>query len=100
MSFALPARIVLSAALLALAPGCGQSSGKQNQAAYDACLKAAKANAKLAKAEFAKFEDVTIGASTGEEEIRINIPYQLEGTKALHQCIAQKQADGTFKVVF
>ena len=97
---ALPTRLLIAAALAMLAAACGQSSTEQNKAAFSACLKAAQADAKIAKANFAKFEDVTIGASTGEEEIRVNIPYELEGKKALYQCIAQKQGDGTFKVVF
>lgn len=88
-----------AAALLALA-ACGESSGKQDQAAYDACLKSAKADAKIGKAQFAAFKDVKIGASTGEEDIRVSIPYELDGKKALYQCIARKQNDGTFKVVF
>jgi len=87
------------AAALAVA-ACGQSSGKQNQAAYEACLKSAQADAKIGKASFAKFDEAKIGASTGEEELRVSIPYELEGKKALFQCIAQKQADGSFKVVF
>jgi hypothetical protein len=93
------ARGAVLAAALALA-ACGESSGKQNQAAYEACLKAARTDAKIGKAAFAKIEEATIGASTGEEEIRVSIPYELEGKKALYQCIAQKQNDGTFKVVF
>jgi hypothetical protein len=94
------ARLALAAGAVALVAACGQSSSKQNQAAYEACLKAGKADAKLGKAAFAKFEEAKIGASTGEEEIRVNIPYELDGKKALYQCIAQKQNDGSFKVVF
>ncbi len=94
--------LVRAAAIAALSvvAACGQSSGKQNQVAYEACLKAAQADAKLGKATFAKFEEAKIGASTGEEEIRVNIPYEMEGKKAVYQCIAQKQNDGSFKVVF
>lgn len=93
-------RLATAAAALALLAACGESSGKQDKAAYDACLKAAQADAKIGKAQFAKFEEAKIGASTGEEEIRVNIPYEFEGKKALYQCIAKKQGDGTFKVVF
>lgn len=100
MPFAVPARAAASLAALLLAAGCGESSGKQDQAAYEACLKSAQADAKIGKAQFAKFGDAKIGASTGEEEIRVNIPYELEGKKAIYQCIAKKQGDGSFKVVF
>lgn len=94
------ARLALAMSAAALVAACGQSSSKQNQAAYEACLKSGKADAKLGKAAFAKFEEVKIGASAGEEEIRVNIPYELDGKKAIYQCIAQKQNDGSFKVVF
>lgn len=87
-------------ASLPLVAACGQSSGKQDQAAYEVCLKAAQADAKIGKAQFAAFKDAKIGASTGEEDIRVSIPYELDGKKALFQCIARKQNDGTFKVVF
>jgi hypothetical protein len=99
----MPSSLLLRAAAFAALPliaACGQSSGKQDQAAYEACLKAAQADAKIGKAQFAALKDSKIGASTGEEEIRVNIPYELEGKKALYQCIARKQNDGTFKVVF
>jgi gas vesicle protein len=79
---------------------CG-TSGEQDRKAYEACLAAAKgAGSRIAAASFATFEDSKIAGSTGEEEIRVNIPYELAGQKALYQCIAQKQPDGTFKVVF
>jgi len=85
------------AAALGLA-GCGRSG--QDKAAYEACLEAAKKDPKLGGAKLAAFEDSKVTGSAGEEEIRVNIPYELEGKKALFQCIAQKQAGGTFKVVF
>jgi hypothetical protein len=100
MSPLLPIRLGLAAAVLALVAACGQSSSKQNEAAYDACLKSAQADAKIAKAQFAAFKDSKMEASTGEEDIRVNIPYELDGKKALFQCIARKQNDGSFKVVF
>ena len=79
--------------------GCGKS-GEQSKAAYEVCLKSARQDGKIGKATFAKLEDSNIAGSTGEEEIRVNIPYELEGKKGLFQCIAQKQSDGTFKVIF
>lgn len=79
---------------------CGKSSGGQDKLAYEACLASAKKDAKIASAAFAPLEQSKITGSTGEEEIRVNIPYELDGKKALFQCIAQKQSDGSFKVVF
>jgi hypothetical protein len=90
--------IVAGAATLALG-GCEKSS-KQDQLAYEACLASAKKDAKVASAAFATLEQSKITGSTGEEEMRVNIPYKLDGKKATYQCIAQKQPDGTFKAIF
>jgi hypothetical protein len=79
---------------------CGKSSGGQDKLAYEACLASAKKDAKIASAAFATLEQSKITGSTGEEEMRVNIPYELDGKKALFQCIAQKQSDGSFKVIF
>ena len=84
---------------LSVRRGCGKSSN-QDKLAYEACLESAKKDPKIGSATFAKFEDAKVAGSTGEEEIRVNIPYELDGKKQLFQCIAQKQNDGTFKVVF
>jgi len=91
----------LSAAIVALPAlaACGKT-GEHNKAAYEVCLKAAQQDSKISKAAFANLEGSNIVGSTGEEEIRVNIPYELEGKKGLFQCIAQKQSDGSFKVVF
>jgi hypothetical protein len=89
--------IALAAAAVALA-GC--SKGQDEQLAYDACLAAAKKDAKYAKAAFATKEQSNIQASAGDSGIRVNIPYELGGKKALYQCIADKQADGSYKVTF
>ena len=62
MSPLLPIRLGLAAAVLALVAACGESSAKQNEAAYTACLSSAKADAKIAKAQFAAFKDAKIGA--------------------------------------
>ena len=91
-------RILASALVLLVAAACSRSA--QDRAAYDVCLDAAKKDAKIGKATFAKFEDAKITGSTGEEEMRVNIPYEFDGKKAIYQCIAQKQNDGTFKVIF
>ncbi|HSE02272.1 MAG TPA: hypothetical protein VLB72_16225 [Burkholderiales bacterium] len=84
---------------LAFALG-GCARGKDDQAAYDICLAAAKKDPKYAKAEFAAREKTNIQGSTGDAGIRVNIPYQLEGKTGLYQCIAEKQPDGTYKVTF
>ena len=88
-----------SALVLALVlAGCAK--GKDEQAAYDVCLAAAKKDPKLEKATLATKEQSNIQASTGDSGIRVNIPYELDGKKGLYQCIADKQTDGTYKVIF
>ena len=92
-------RSVVLAGLLALAlAGC--SAGKDDQAAFDVCMAAAKKDPKYAKASFATKEQSNIQASTGDAGIRVNVPYELDGKKGLYQCIADKQIDGTYKVTF
>jgi hypothetical protein len=91
---------LVPAAIAALALFACNKSSKQDELAYQACLEAAKKDPKIGKASFASLTDSKIAGSTGEEEIRVNIPYEMDGKKQLFQCIAQKQADGTFKVVF
>jgi hypothetical protein len=78
----------------------GCATGKDDQAAYDVCLAAAKKDAKYAKAAFATRQQSNIQASTGDSGIRVNIPYELDGKKALYQCIADKGPDGVYKVTF
>ena len=89
---------VLAAALALALAGCAR--GKDDQAAYDVCLAAAKKDPKYAKASFASKEQSNIQGSTGDSGIRVNIPYELDGKKGLYQCIADKQIDGTYKVTF
>lgn len=92
--------LMIVAGVVPLALGaCGKSS-KQDQLAYEACLAAAKKDAKIATAAFSTLEQSKITGSTGEEEMRVNIPYELDGKKLTYQCIAQKQPDGTFKAIF
>lgn len=78
----------------------GCAAGKDDQAAYDVCLAAARKDARYAKAAFATRQQSNIQASTGDSGIRVNIPYELDGKKGLYQCIADKQKDGTYKVTF
>lgn len=87
----------IGAVVLSLA-GCAK--GKDEQLAYNVCLEAAKKDPKFAKADFAAKEKSNIQASTGDSGLRVNIPYEIEGKKALYQCIADKQNDGTYKVTF
>jgi hypothetical protein len=74
--------------------------GKDELAAYELCLAAAKRDATYAQATFAAKEQSNIQASTGDANIRVNIPFEREGKKGLYQCIAEKQNDGTYKVTF
>lgn len=83
-----------------LALGACDKSSSQDKLAYEACLEAAKKDPKIGGAPFAAFEQSKVSGSTGEEEIRVNIPYEMNGKKEIFQCIAQKQRDGSFKVVF
>ena len=89
--------LCFAAIALALA-ACAR--GQDDKLAFAVCLAAAKKEPQYAKAQFATQEKSNIQASTGDADIRVNIPYELEGKKGLYQCIAAKQADGTYKVAF
>ena len=91
-------RLAVAAALLVALGACAR--GKDDQAAFDVCLAAAKKDPVYGKAEFASREKSNIQASTGDSGIRVNIPYELGGKKGLYQCIADKQIDGSYKVTF
>lgn len=88
----------LSLTLALTLAACGK--GKDEQAAYDVCIAAAKKDANYAKATFASKEQSNIQASTGDADIRVNIPFERDGKKGLYQCIAAKQVDGSYKVSF
>jgi len=90
--------LAVAAALLVALGACAK--GKDDQAAYDVCLAAAKKDGRFAKAAFGTQQQSNIQASTGDSGIRVNIPYELDGKKGLYQCIADKQIDGTYKVTF
>lgn len=85
-------------ALVVLA-GCGER-GKDERAAFEACLGNAKKDQKFAKAQFAPFDKANVQGSTGDAGLRVNIPYEMDGKKGTYQCVAEKQSDGTFKVTF
>jgi hypothetical protein len=89
---------LLALLLTVFVTGCAR--GKDEQAAYEVCLAAAKKDPNFGKAEFASKEKSNIQASTGDSGIRVNIPYELGGKKGLYQCIADKQTDGSYKVTF
>ena len=95
----MPARLALTVALAA-ASLLGCAKGQDEQMAYDVCLAAAKKDPHFGKGKFASKDDSNIQASAGDSGIRVNIPYELDGKKALYQCIADKQPDGTYKVTF
>jgi hypothetical protein len=78
--------------------GCAR--GRDEQAAYDVCLEAAKKDPNASKAQLAPKEKSNIQASAGDAGIRVNIPYEVDGKKGVYQCIADKQPDGTYKVTF
>ena len=91
-------RLAVAGVLFVALAACAE--GKDEQAAYDVCLAAAKKDAKYAKASFASKAQSNIQGSTGDSGIRVNIPYELDGQKGLYQCIADKQTDGAYKVTF
>jgi hypothetical protein len=95
-----PPFIAVAATLAVACMLGGCAKGKDEQAAYDVCLAAAKKDPMYAKAAFAAREQSNIQASTGDSGLRVNIPYELDGKKGLYQCIADKQIDGTYKVTF
>jgi hypothetical protein len=95
----LSTKAALALAAAALLAACGNSE-KFNRAAYEVCLAdAKKPGSPLANATFATFEKSNFASSTGDDNFRVNIPYELGGQKALFQCIAEKKQDGSFSVV-
>ena len=86
--------------VLALAAAGCAKPGEDDAKAYVVCVEAAKKDPKVGKAKLASQADSNIQASTGDADIRVNIPYELDGKKGLYQCIAAKQNDGTYKVAF
>jgi hypothetical protein len=89
---------VLAGLLAAALGACAR--GKDDAAAYQVCLEVAKKDPKYGKAKLGAQADSNIQASAGDADIRVNIPYELDGKKGLYQCIAAKQTDGTYKVSF
>jgi hypothetical protein len=91
-------RLCAAAALVTIVAACGER-GKDERLAYEVCLTSAKADRFVGKAAFESREKSNIQGSAGDAGLRVNIPYELDGKKGLFQCIAEKQSDGTFKVI-
>jgi hypothetical protein len=93
------AKLALAGVVVVVPVACSKSSS-QDKLAYEACLESAKKDPKIGNSSFGTLEQSKITGSTGEEEMRVNIPYEADGKKLVYQCIAQKQNDGTFKAIF
>jgi hypothetical protein len=85
-----------AAVALATLAACGGSDN--NPKAYAACLAKAKADPKVAKAEFAAMDAKKI-FSTQDANLTVRIAYTLDGKKAEYECIVAKQQDDTWKAV-
>lgn len=81
------------------AAGCARP-GEEDAKAFAVCIEAAKKDPKIGKGKLGTHAESNIQASTGDADIRVNIPYELDGKKGLYQCIAAKQTDGSYKVAF
>jgi hypothetical protein len=91
-------QMALSAAavmVMALLAACG--GNENNQKAYAACLAEAKADPKVAKAEFAAMDSAKI-FSTQDANLTVRIAYELDGKAAEYECTVGKQKDDTWKV--
>lgn len=91
---ALAAAAAITMATLA---ACG--GGKENNPkAYAACLAKAKADPKVAKAEFAAMDEKKI-FSTQDANLTVRIAYTLDGKSGEYECVVAKQQDDSWKVV-
>lgn len=94
------ARLAATISAAVLVAGCGQSE-KFNRAAYDICLaNAKKPGSELAAANFEPFEKSLVAMSTGDDQFRVSIRYEIGDKRGLYQCIAEKRLDGSFAAVF
>ena len=91
--------VTMAVAVLCLVVSACGERGKDERASYEVCIANAKTDRLIGKAEFATYEKSNIQGSTGDAGMRVNIPYELDGKKGLFQCVAEKQSDGTFKVI-
>lgn len=88
---------VAAAITMAMLTACGGKSDN-NPKAYAACLAKAKADPKVAKAEFAPMDEKKI-FSTQDANLTVRIAYTLDGKSGEYECIVAKQQDDTWKVV-
>ena len=94
-----PGRAVLGAgAALAVATLAACGAKDNNPKAYAACLAKAKADPKVAKAEFAAMDEKKI-FSTQDSNLTVRIAYTLDGKTGEYECIVAKQQDDSWKVV-
>ncbi len=85
-------------AIAATAALAACSASENNQKAHDACLVKAKADPKVAKAEFAAMDPTKI-FSTQDSNLTVRIAYKLDGKSAEYECIVGKQQDGSWKAI-
>ena len=86
----------LAAITMATLAACGAKDN--NPKAYAACLAKAKADPKVAKAEFAAMDEKKI-FSTQDSNVTVRIAYTLDGKTGEYECIVAKQQDDSWKVV-
>ena len=87
----------VAAVTMATLAACG-GAGENNKKAYAACLAKAKADPKIAKAQFAEMDEKKI-FSTQDSNLTVRIAYTLDGKSSEYECIVAKQQDDTWKVV-
>ncbi len=86
----------LAAITMATLAACGAKDN--NPKAYAACLAKAKADPKVAKAEFAAMDEKKI-FSTQDSNLTVRIAYTLDGKTGEYECVVAKQQDDSWKVV-
>ena len=93
------AALAATAAIIAAATlaACG-GGAENNKKAYAACLAKAKADPKVAKAQFAEMDEKKI-FSTQDSNLTVRIAYTLDGKSAEYECVVAKQQDDSWKVV-
>lgn len=86
-----------AAITMATLAACG-GGAENNKKAYAACLTKAKADPKVAKAEFAAMDEKKI-FSTQDSNLTVRIAYTLDGKSGEYECVVAKQQDNSWKVV-
>ena len=85
-----------AAIAMVMLAACGAKDN--NPKAYAVCLAKAKADSKVAKAEFAAMDEKKI-FSTQDSNLTVRIAYTLDGKAGEYECIVAKQPDDSWKVV-